>query len=42
MLLYAEIITLLNDNDNDNDNDDDDDNDNCDGNDDANTMEIFN
>ena len=42
MLLYAEIITLVNDNDNDNDNDDDDDNDNCNGNDDANTMEIFN
>ena len=42
MLLYSEIITLVNDNDNDNDNDDDDDNDNCNGNDDANTMEIFN
>ena len=42
MLLYAEIITLVNDNDNDNDNDDDDDNDNCNGNDDAKTMEIFN
>ena len=42
MLLYAEIITLVNDNDNDNDNDDDDDNDNCNGNDDANRMEIFN